>query len=192
MSYELASHPINPSQVDQTNYSPFRQLNYQQATLLVVEDSEEQWAILQFPLRKTFPDVTIYRTASRRATVSHIQEGLAGRISLPKLILQDLYLPRKEDGLRLLEDMRALLTDQQHVPILVQSSSVDPGDIREVYCHRASYYLVKPTTINGWLNQCQAIRQFWWEQGVLPIYAPLQMDGLTIDEAKKQVSTTPN
>ena len=184
----MASHPIIASELDQTNYSPFRQLNYQQTTLLVVEDSDDQWAFLQFALAKTFPDVTIYRATSRRATVAYIQEGLAGRASLPKLILQDLYLPDKKDGLRLLEDIRALLTDQQHVPTLVLSSSIDPRDVQEVYCHRASYYLVKPTTISGWLSQCQAIRQFWWDQGVLPIYAPLKVDGQASKQASKQAS----
>ena len=95
-------------------------------------------------------------------------------------MLQDLYLPDKQDGLRLLEGIRALLMDQKHPPILVLSSSVDPQDVQEVYCRRASYYLVKPTGISAWLSQCQAIRQFWWGQAVLPIYAPLTGDGLPI------------
>lgn len=126
----------------------------------MVEDREDVWTLFAFTLAKTFPDVTIHRTANRRDTVRYIQDGLADRVGLPKLILQDLYLPERADGLLLLEDIRALLTNQQHIPTLVLSSSVDPLDVQHVYSRQASYYLVKPTDLSGWLSLCQAIRQF--------------------------------
>lgn len=61
------------------------------------------------------------------------------------------------------------LANQQQIPILVMSSSVAEADIRQVYHQGASFYIVKPQTVNSWLSLAQSLRQVWWEQGVLPL-----------------------
>ncbi|GAB3960249.1 hypothetical protein GCM10028805_57590 [Spirosoma harenae] len=160
---------INTAQLTDTSYSTLRQQNFQQATLLVVEDQEDIWTIVRFSLAKHFPDVSLYRCANRQEAIAYLTDCLANRTSLPKLILQDLYLPQNEAGFGLLKDIRMLLGNQQQIPILVMSSSVDETDIRQAYQQGASFYIVKPQSINSWLTLTQSVRQFWWEQGVLPL-----------------------
>lgn len=160
---------LNSAQLTDTSNSTVRQHNFQQATLLVVEDQDDIWTIVRFSLAKHFPDVTLHRCANRKQAITYLTDCMANRAALPKLILQDLYLPQNEAGFGLLKDIRMLLGNQQQIPILVMSSSVDEADIRQAYHQGASFYIVKPQTINSWLSLTQSLRQFWWEQGVLPL-----------------------
>ena len=160
---------VNPTQLDDTKYSPLRQHNLEQATLLVVEDQDDLWTIVQFCLTKSFPDVSIHRCANRRETIAYLTDQITNGAPLPKLILQDLYLPQKEAGFSLVTDIRMLLTNQQQIPIIVISSSVAEDDVRRAYQLGASCYIVKPLTLNGWLSLTQSLYQFWWENGVLPL-----------------------
>jgi CheY-like chemotaxis protein len=160
---------LDANQLSDTSYSSVRQHNFQRATLLVVEDRDDIWTLVQFSLKKHFPDVALHRCTNRTETVAYLTDCMTQRASLPKLILQDLYLPQNEAGFDLLKDIRMLLGNQQQIPILVMSSSVDEADIRQAYYQGASFYIVKPQTVNSWLSLMQSLRQFWWEQGVLPL-----------------------
>ena len=104
--------------------------------------------------------------------IDYLTSCLTKGTSLPKLILQDLYLPESAVGFSLLKDMRMLLGGQQQIPILVMSSSDAEADIRQAYQQGASFYIIKPQTIPHWLSLSQSLRQFWWEQGVLPLPGP--------------------
>jgi CheY-like chemotaxis protein len=160
---------INPTPVDDTTYSPLRQHNLEQATLLVVEDQDDLWAIVKVCLTKSFPHVSIHRCANRRETIAYLTDQITNGAPLPKLILQDLYLPQKEAGLSLVTDIRMLLANQQQIPIIVMSSSIAEDDVRRAYELGASFYIVKPLALNGWLSLTQSLHQFWWEHGVLPL-----------------------
>lgn len=162
----------NTAQLTDTSFSPVRQRNFQEATLLVVEDQEDIWTLVRFSLAKYFPEVTLHRCANQQETIAYLTECLASGATLPKLILQDLYLPQNEAGFNLLKDIRRLLSNYQQIPILVMSSSADEADIRQAYHHGGSFYIVKPQTINSWLSLVQRLREFWWEQGVLPLGSP--------------------
>jgi CheY-like chemotaxis protein len=144
--------------------------NLQRATLLVIEDQDDLWTILRFSLTKQFPDVSLHRCARPEEAMSFLSGGIDGPLVLPKLILQDLYLPQRETGFRLITDIRSLLEGHQQIPILVMSSSVEQADVRQAYQQGASFYIVKPQTLPGWLTLAQRLRHFWWEQGVLPLY----------------------
>jgi CheY-like chemotaxis protein len=160
---------VNPVQLDDTKYSSLRRHNVQEATLLVVEDQDDLWAIVEFCLTKSFPDVSIHRCANRRETMAYLSDKIITGAALPKLILQDLYLPQKEAGFSLVNDIRMLLANQQQIPIIVMSSSVAEEDVRRAYQQGASCYIVKPLTVNGWLSLSQSLYQFWWEHAVLPL-----------------------
>lgn len=124
---------LNTAQLTDTSYSTVRQHNFQQATLLVVEDQDDIWTLVRFCLAKHFSDVTLHRCANRKQAIAYLTDCMTNRTALPKLILQDLYLPQNEAGFGLLKDIRMLLGNQQQIPILVMSSSVDEADIRQAY-----------------------------------------------------------
>ena len=160
---------LDTDQLTDSGSGSLRQHNFQEATLLVVEDQDDVWTLVRFCLASYFPDVTLHRCTNRREVIAYFTDRLSTGASLPKLILQDLYLPQRAVGFGLLKDIRMLVGDQQQIPFLVMSASVDEADVRQAYQQGASFYIVKPPTINRWLSLAQSLRQFWWEQGVLPL-----------------------
>lgn len=69
-----------------------------------------------------------------------------------------------------------LAGSQQQIPILVMSASISEDDVRQAYHQGASFYIVKPQTVTGWLSLAQSLHQFWWEQGVLPLGSTVHED----------------
>ena len=159
----------NFPQFGDTAYSTLRQHNIHKATLLVVEDQDDLWTIVHFCLTNNFPNVSVHRCTDRQDTMTYLTHRITSGDPLPKLILQDLYLPQNEDGFSLIDDIRMLLANQQQIPVLVMSSSVAQDDVRRAYQQGASFYIVKPLTVDGWLALIQSLHQFWWENGVLPL-----------------------
>ena len=135
-------HELSRAPLTNTRYSPLRQHNFRQATLLVIDDQDDLWALIRFSRNKHFADVNRYWCASREKAMNYLTDKIAHHTSLPKLILQDLYLP--EASLSLISDTRLLSNDHQQIPILVMSSSVAEADVRQAYQWVASFYIVKP------------------------------------------------
>ena len=90
---------------------------------------------------------------------------------MPKLIILDLYLPKRADGLELLRQIKALPSPCNQLPVVMLSSSSDRTDISQSYQYGGSSYLVKPTDFEAWLTYFQELRTYWWETVTLP---PLQ------------------
>jgi len=90
---------------------------------------------------------------------------------MPKLILQDLYMPDRIDGWELLQRIKALPSPCNQIPVVILSSSNDRTDIAESYQLGSSSYIIKPMDFDGWLSYFQELRMYWWETVTLP---PLQ------------------
>lgn len=148
-----------------------RKHNFEQATLLVVEDNEDTWTIIRHLLATYAGELKPIWFAEAGQALAYLDACLANDTPLPKLMLQDLYVPHRQDGLGLLEAIRGRLADCtcQQIPIIVMSSSLDTDDIREVYRCGGSCFFVKPTDYQAWAVYFQHIRQFWLESVVLPL-----------------------
>ena len=145
--------------------------NYAQATILIVEDNDDIWLIISMLLKKQLPDVTIRRVVNARQALDCIDEVITHHQALPKLIMQNLYLPLLKDGLDLLQATRGKLVEYaaQQIPILVMSSSDDSDDIRRAYQAGASSFYLKPTDMGQWVAYFERLRHFWWESIILPV-----------------------
>lgn len=148
--------------------------NFQGARLLVVEDNDDLWLLTRIALRKELPELQIDRVATSQQALTYVTNSIKQHLPLPKLILQDLYLPDREDGLTLLKAMREQLAlgAWPQLPIVVTSSSFDIADIQACYRNGASSYIIKPVNPLGQSAIYQALRRFWWETSVLPLTEP--------------------
>ncbi|HEX9957998.1 MAG TPA: response regulator [Fibrella sp.] len=154
----------------ETNF-PLLEYNFQKARLLIVEDNDDMWTITRFALRKEFPELQLDRVASCKQALTYLTTCIEENRPLPKLILQDLYMPDREEGLSLLRAVRQQLAagSWPQLPIVITSSSSDPNDIQACYQHGASSYIVKPSNPSSQSSIFQAVRRFWWETSVLPL-----------------------
>lgn len=154
----------------ETNF-PLRDYNFQKARLLIVEDNDDMWIITRVALRKEFPELQLDRVSTCQQALAYLSTCIEEDHPLPKLILQDLYIPDRKEGLHLLRAIREKLAMDAwpQLPIVVTSSSADPNDIQACYQHGASSYIVKPSSPGTLSSVFQAVRQFWWETSVLPL-----------------------
>ncbi|GAB3508072.1 hypothetical protein GCM10027341_43380 [Spirosoma knui] len=142
--------------------------NFGQATLLVVEDTDDQWVLINKAVQQCLPEVKVSRTATAEQTISLLEKWYRDDFEVPKLILLDLYLPQRTDGWELLLQLKELGPPFNQIPIVMFSSSASSTDITDAYQLGISSFLIKPIDFSGWLTCFSQIRTYWWETVTLP------------------------
>lgn len=145
--------------------------NFKRAKVLIIEDSDDHWLLIKRAMQQCLSEVTPVRAVSPQEALAFLQEWQHQEWEIPKLIIQDLYIPNRMDGWQLLRQIRQMPVPFCQIPVIMLSSSDDRNDITEAYALGASSYLVKPTTFDNWLTYFQELRTYWWETVSLP---PLQ------------------
>ena len=145
--------------------------NFKRAKVLVIEDSDDHWLLIERAMQECLLEVTPVRAASPQQALAFLHEWQHQEWEIPKLVIQDLYLPDRAAGWQLLRQIKQMPAPFCQVPVIMLSSSNDCNDIMEAYSLGAASYLVKPTTFAGWLTYFQELRIYWWETVSLP---PLQ------------------
>ncbi len=83
----------------------------------------------------------------------------------------DWNLPLK-NGREVLTEIKASAALKQ-IPVLVLTSSDSSDDVHDAYSLNANCYLVKPTTLMGYINVARAILDFWFTTARLPENFPM-------------------
>ncbi len=146
--------------------------NFKRARILVVEDNDDYWVLIQRAMLQILPEVIPARARSRDHARDLLVEWSRDEWEMPKLILLDLYLPERNNGWQVLAYIRSLPTPCNQVPVVMLSSSNVQDDISEAYRRGSSSYLVKPTAFSEWLDYFKQLRTYWWETVTLP---PMRM-----------------
>ena len=97
----------------------------------------------------------------RRGRYSELQNA-----PLPRLILLDLNMPRK-DGREALKEIKAD-PDLRRIPIVVLTTSKAEGDILGSYNLGANSYVTKPVTFKSLVELVKVFNQYWFEVVKLP------------------------
>ena len=116
------------------------------ATILVVEDNDENWDMLSRRLQRR--GYTVIRAADGQAAVE-----LAGE--RPDLILMDVSLPVM-DGLEATRHIRAC-TETQTIPIIALTAHAMSGDRDRVLAAGCDDYHAKPVELPRLLAQMEAL-----------------------------------
>lgn len=142
--------------------------NMKQAKLLIVEDNPDQQTIMRTMLSRSLPNVSLVCVDTADEARQLLTDWCTQEWELPKLILQDLYLPEREAGLDLLRQIKALPMSGRQIPVLMFSSSNQPADIGQSYRNGASSYLIKPIDTGSWHAFLSELCVYWWETVTLP------------------------
>ena len=140
------------------------------ATILVVEDNTDQWILIRWALQQRFPEVEAIWLSDATQVVAYLETCTQHRDELPRLVLLDLYLPRRQHGWNLLQLLKTHYAYRE-IPVIVLSHSVNAEDISESYALRGNSYIVKPTNRENWLDCISSLRQYWWDAVTLPKYS---------------------
>ncbi|MCX6219284.1 response regulator [Spirosoma sp.] len=138
--------------------------------ILVIEDNADHWLIIRSALSQCFPEVEPLWMNNTSQVTNHLNTCISTEKELPRLILTDLYLPRREDGFLLLESLKNHIIFRQ-LPVVVLSNSEDRKDIEQAYTFSIASYIVKPVSYHQWLNCFYTFRRYWLEAVTLPIHS---------------------
>lgn len=143
---------------------------FKDKTILVVEDDPDQWEIMSHVFRKKMPLVKIIRTYDRMSTLDYLTDQWNLSKPRPELIILDLYLPTRRDGLNLLDSFRYFFRIHKlaPVPIIVFSYSESREDIKLSYSHRANSYMVKSSDFNESFLYLETVCRYWWHTIAMP------------------------
>jgi CheY-like chemotaxis protein len=145
--------------------------NFKRSKVLVIEDNADQWLLIKNAMFQCLPEITTVWVSTAEEALNLLADWNTQEWELPKLILQDLYLPKREDGWDLVQQIKSISLSCNRIPLVMFSSSDDQEDIQKAYQYGISSYLVKPLDFSEWTNYFKEVRAYWWETVTLP---PLQ------------------
>lgn len=145
--------------------------NFIQAKVLVIDDSDDHWLLIRKAMQTCLSEVTVVRAATVEQALDWLSDWQTQEWEVPKLILQDLYIPERENGWALLKAIKEMPAPLNQIPIIMLSASMSSHDIMDAYKLGVSSYLTKPNTYEEWIAYFQELRAYWWETVSLP---PLQ------------------
>jgi CheY-like chemotaxis protein len=138
--------------------------------LLVVEDSNEDFKMLQRLMRRMAVQNPIYRCTNGDEVLDFLYQEESSQSSngvpKPSVILLDLNLPGI-DGRDILERLKQDISFRK-IPIVVFTTSSNPKDIEFCYQKGANGYLVKPMDAQELQKTVQAFVDYWLETNTLP------------------------
>ena len=142
--------------------------NFKHPKVLVIDDNADHLVLIKNAMHHCLPEVELVCAETPNQALTLLDDWITQEWELPKLILQDLYLPAKADGWALLAQIKSMSPVSRQIPIVILSSSNCRADIDEAYQYGGTLYMVKPFNGAGWLTQFKELRTYWWETVTLP------------------------
>lgn len=145
--------------------------------ILVVDDDPVAGYLLQKCVKNLQDPPELFLMADGTEALRYLNgEGSYAGSLLPSMILLDLHMPAL-DGLELLaeikEDRRLRV-----IPVVVFSTSEQPGDVYRSYIRRANCYVSKPTDLAQMAEFVQCLATYWGRFARIPVV--LDSSGLEI------------
>ncbi len=142
----------------------------QNQPILVVEDSPEDWLIMQRAFSKGNMNNTLIRVENGDDALDYLyhrgEYRDQARAPRPGIILLDLNLPGT-DGREVLAEVKSD-PNLRSIPVVVLTTSKDERDIEACYNQGASSYIPKPVDMKGFLTAITKLEDYWFEIAVLP------------------------
>lgn len=143
----------------------------QQQALLIIEDSDEDFAALTRMMNKAKISHPVYRCEDGEDALDFLYCAgkYAEKLSClrPALIVLDLNLPGT-DGREVLTTLKND-RDLQKIPVVIFSTSSNPKDIEACYRQGVSGYIIKPMNVHRLNQLVNTFLAYWFQTVELPI-----------------------
>jgi CheY-like chemotaxis protein len=133
--------------------------------ILLIEDNAMDVDLIQHALQKTAASVLFSIARDGEAALAFIKRWEAGAPT-PVLILLDLKLP-KVSGFDVLKSFKSH-PRYRALPVVVLTSSSDPGDIQSSYVLGANSYIQKVTDYDQFAKSIQLTQRYWCRLNIQP------------------------
>lgn len=139
-------------------------------SLLVVEDSDEDFEALRRLMRQSALKTPVYRCLDGDEALDFLNHTgeYCDRIAAPRpsVILLDLNLPGT-DGRDVLKQIKED-SELQIIPVVVFTTSSNPKDIEDCYQYGVSGYIIKPIDVDKLRKGIQTFIDYWFQTVILP------------------------
>lgn len=134
-------------------------------SILVVEDSDEDFDTVQAVARETAVRYRVERACDGDACVGRLARA-GSDDPLPVLVLLDLNLPGTDGR----ETLRLLRADprSRSIPIVILSTSGNPRDVTLCYEEGANAYHIKPVRYDQHRRVVEDVFSYWLTKAVTP------------------------
>ncbi len=145
-------------------------MNKKSVPILVVEDSGEDFEVLERAFKKVGFDVPLYHCKSGEEAINLLyrqdEYEFFPKDSDPSMILLDLNMPGM-GGHAMLENVKD--DDRlKHIPVIVLSTSGALDDVNKSYKHGANSYMRKPEDMSGYTDMVKALQDYWYMRCCIP------------------------
>jgi CheY-like chemotaxis protein len=155
----MFAHPLNnmPTLTEKTNAVQSELPIH----ILVVEDNIDQWRFIDVAFKQqTMPILPVLATNEQQA-LSLLEPCTRTGSTCPRLILLDLYLPRRENSLQFLQALRSKPAPVGAIPVVMLTASDHYDDISASFQGGINAYMVKPNTFSDWLDCIRELKTYW-------------------------------
>jgi CheY-like chemotaxis protein len=139
-------------------------------SILVIEDTDEDFETLRWILKKLSIDLAVYRCVDGDDALDFLyhRHRYADKHQYPRpsLILLDLNLTMLE-GQEVLTSIKQD-EDLKSIPVIVWTTSDDPHDIQLCFKQGANSYILKPMTTEHLIEAVQVLNHYWFGIAQLP------------------------
>lgn len=140
-------------------------------SILILEDNADHLYLIQKMVKECMPGINAIGVSNVTDALAFLASDKqeAGRRFL-NMVLLDLYMPAREEGLLALEKLKDYFLDrnQPTMPVVVFSYSESSEDIAACYAQGANAYTVKSDNYQDWAAYFDKLRGFWLETVSLP------------------------
>ena len=136
-------------------------------TLLVVEDSEEDFTATRRALRRSGVKLEVQRSKTGDDALDYLYQRKAyAEVPPPDVVLLDLNLPGT-DGREVLKQLRSDAT-WDTLPIIILTTSSALQDIEACYRDGANSYIVKPVDLPAFMTKMATFATYWYDTVTVP------------------------
>lgn len=145
-------------------------LDLKNIPVLIVEDSDDDFEILEGCLRSSGVENRLVRCRTGKEVERYLSEfPLLPTRERPVMIFLDLNIPGG-DGRNILRQLRQN-PEISLIPIIILTTSAQPEDIETCYRSGASGYLVKPLDLDTFELKVRQLCDYWLRCVQLPVVA---------------------
>jgi CheY-like chemotaxis protein len=139
-------------------------------TILVAEDEENDFFLLEWAFRKLAEEVRLERARDGEEALAYIMGTGAfadrDKFPFPDLAILDLKMPRR-DGFEVLEAIRQN-PETRTLITLILSSSNQQRDVQQAGRLGANSFITKPNDSKGFVNLTDILVRYWLKTVVRP------------------------
>jgi CheY-like chemotaxis protein len=142
-------------------------INHPVKQILIVEDSYDDVVLLQMAFKQVGLSVTLHHVVDGLDCMSFLRKnGSWTNAPTPDLILLDLNMPRMNGT----EVLKAIMGDAElrHLPVIVFTTSPNPGEIDEMYRLGCKSFIVKPIDFERLMHITRTLVEYWFTLASLP------------------------